>query len=196
MTEAGTVPRKVIYSMNVSLDGFIADRDGDVDWGAPDDELMRVHIAQTRELAVYAIGRRLYENMRVWETPEQISENPLDLEFAEAWNAVPKVVFSATLASVPGIARLAGTDVASEIAKLKVEPGGGTVAVGGAGLAATVSELGLIDEYRLFVHPVVLGNGTPFFPPSKTRLPLNLIETRTFASRVTYSRYQRKTGPS
>jgi dihydrofolate reductase len=183
--------RQVIYSMGVSLDGFTADRDGQVDWAAPDEELMRFHIEQTREIGAHACGRGLYENMLVWETAEQRWSDPLALEFARVWTAIPKVVFSTTLASVRGNARLAEGDIAHEIAKLKAGPGGRVVSVGGAGLASTLAGLDLIDEYRLFVSPVLLGGGTPFFPPSRKRMALELIETRTFGSRVVYARYRR-----
>jgi dihydrofolate reductase len=182
--------RTVIYSMGVSLDGFIADRDGQLDWGVPDDELMDFHIAQTRDIGAHASGRRLYEDMLVWETAEQTRWSPRELEFARAWNAIPKVVFSSTLTGAQGNARLATEDVAHEIARLKAEPGPGVLSVGGAGFASALAELDLIDEYRLFVSPVLLGGGTPFFPPLQKRIALDLLETRTFGSRVVYSRYR------
>jgi dihydrofolate reductase len=194
MTKKGHTMRKVIYSMGVSLDGFIADRDGQLDWGVPDQELMRFHIEQTREIGAQACGRGLYESMLVWETAEQTWPDPRELEFARIWKAIPKVVFSTTLASVRGNARLAEGDVADEIAKLKAEPGEGVVSVGGAGFASALAELDLIDEYRLFVSPVLLGGGTPFFPPSKERIALELTETRTFGSRVIYAPYRRARG--
>jgi dihydrofolate reductase len=183
--------RKVIYSMGVSLDGFIADRDGQLDWGVPDEELMRFHHEQTREIGAQACGRGLYQAMLYWEPPEQAGWGPLELEFARIWQAIPKVVFSTTLASVQGNARLAEGDAAEEIAKLTAEPGQGVVSVGGAGFASTLVELDLIDEYRLFVSPVLLGGGTPFLPPLPKRIALELIETRTFGCRVVYSRYRR-----
>jgi RibD C-terminal domain len=116
---------------------------------------------------------------------------PADLEFARIWKAIPKVVFSTTLASVQGNARLAEGDAAYEIARLKAEPGEGVVSVGCAGFASTLIELDLIDEYRLFTSPVLLGGGTPLFPPLNKRIDLELIEMRTFGSRVIYARYQR-----
>jgi dihydrofolate reductase len=183
--------RKVIYSMGVSLDGFIADRDGQLDWGVPDEELMQFHNEQTREIGAQACGRGLYESMLYWEPPEQAEWDPVELEFARMWQALPKVVFSTTLASVQGNARLAEGDVAEEMAKLEAEPGEGLVSVGGAAFASTLVELDLIDEYRLFVSPVLLGGGTPFLPPLPKRMALELIETRTFSSRVVYSRYRR-----
>lgn len=181
--------RKVIYSMGVSLDGFIAGPDGEIDWGAPDEELHQFHNDQARELGGHFCGRRLYETMVYWETAEENeSAGPVEREFARIWKALPKIVFSTTLKEVEGNTRLATAGVAEEVAELKQQPGR-DLAVGGAGLAASFAELGLIDEYRLFVSPVVLGGGTRFFPPLADRIGLELIETRTFGSRVVYLRY-------
>jgi dihydrofolate reductase len=183
--------RKVIYSMGVSLDGFIAGPDGEIDWSAPDEELHRFHNEQTRELGAHLCGRRLYEVMVYWETAD---ENPsaaeYELEFARIWKDLPKVVFSKTLEEVAGNARLVRDGVAEEVARLKEQPGK-DLAVGGAGLAATLIELGLVDDFRPFVYPVVLGGGTPFFPALDEKIDLELVETRTFGSRVVYVRYQR-----
>jgi dihydrofolate reductase len=183
--------RKLIYSMSVSLDGFIAGPNGEIDWGAPDEELLRFHNQQTRELDTHLCGRRLYQDMVVWETADESRWNPQELEFARIWKALPKVVFSTTLDRVEGNATLARNAIADEVARLREEPGEGVVSVGGAGLAATLIELGLIDEYRLFVNPIVLGGGTPYFPPLVGSLNLELVETRTFGSRVVYVRYRR-----
>jgi dihydrofolate reductase len=183
--------RKLIYSMGVSLDGFIAGPAGEIDWGAPNEELHRFHNQQTREIGVHLCGRRLYENMRYWETAE---ENPsageVELEFAAIWKAIPKIVFSTTLETVEGNTRLLRDGVAEEVADLKRQPGK-DLAVGGAGLASTLIKLDLVDEYRLFVNPVVLGGGTPYFPALEERVNLELLETRTFGSRVLYVRYRR-----
>ena len=186
--------RKLIYSMTMSLDGFIAGPDGEIDWSAPDEELHRFHNEQTRELGAHLCGRRLYEEMVYWETAD---ENPSaaehELEFARIWLALPKIVFSTTLDEVEGNATLAGGDIAEEVAELKAQPGK-DLAVGGAGLASTLISLGLVDEYRLFVSPVVVGGGTPFFPALDESIDLELVETRTFASRVVYVRYRRAAG--
>lgn len=182
--------RTLIYSMAVSLDGFIAGPDGNIDWAAPDEELMRFHNQQTRELAGHLCGRGLYEDMLPWETAEQTRSDPRELEFARIWKAIPKVVFSTTLAEVEGNARLARTDAADEVARLREQPGNGILSVGGATFAATLARLNLIDEYRLFVNPVVLGGGTQYFPPLAEKINLELIETRTF-SHVVYVRYRR-----
>jgi dihydrofolate reductase len=183
--------RKLIYSMNPSLDGYIADADGSIDWGAPDEELHQFHNDQTRELGAHLLGRRLYETMVYWETADQDpAAGPIVRDFAAVWQALPKVVFSTTLTSVEGNTRLATGDLAAEITALKEQPGQ-DIAIGGAGLAAGAAQLGLIDEYRLFLAPILLGAGTPYFPPLQARVPLELIETRTFASRVVYLRYGR-----
>jgi dihydrofolate reductase len=183
--------RPVIYSMGVSLDGFIAGPGGEIDWGAPDEELHRFHNEQARELGAHFCGRRLYEEMVYWETADQNpSAGDIEVEFAHIWQALPKIVFSNTLEQVEGDARLATGGIAEEVAKLKEQPGK-DLAVGGAGLASSFIELGLVDEFRLFVSPVVLGAGTPFFPALEDRIDLELVETRTFGSRVVYLRYRR-----
>jgi dihydrofolate reductase len=183
--------RKVIYSIGVSLDGFIAGPGGEIDWTVPDEELHRFHNEQTRELGAHFCGRRLYELMVYWETADQDpSAADYILEFARIWQNLPKIVFSTTLEKVEGKARLATDGVAEEVAKLK-EQTGKDLAVGGAGLASTFTRLGLIDEYRLFVSPVVVGGGTPYFPALEDRIDLELLETRTFGSRVVYLRYRR-----
>jgi dihydrofolate reductase len=185
------VTRTVIYSMAVSLDGFIAGPGGEIDWAAPDEELMRFHNLQTREIGAHLCGRGLYEDMLPWETAEQTRSGPLEAEFARIWKAIPKVVFSTALEHVQGNARLARGDVAGEVTRLSQQPGTGAVAVGGAGLASTLIKLDLIDEYRLFVYPVVLGGGTRYFPPRDQPVSLELLATRTFGSRVVYLRYRR-----
>jgi dihydrofolate reductase len=129
--------------------------------------------------------------MTYWETAEdEPSASDYEREFARIWKAMPKVVFSSTLEKVEGNARLAGNGVAEEVVRLKEKPGK-DLAVGGAGLASNLIKQDLIDEYRLFVSPVVLGGGTPYFPSVDERISLELVETRTFGSRVVYLRYRR-----
>jgi dihydrofolate reductase len=180
----------LIYSMSVSVDGFIADRDGAFGWGAPSDELFRFHLAQVRQLGGYLLGRRLYETMLVWETDSSLRDNEARAAFADVWCAIPKIVFSRTLDSVQGNARLAETSVAEEAAAA-LNATDKDVSIGGAGLAASAIQLGLVDELRMFRYPVVIGGGTPFLPPVTEDVSLDLIETRTFGSRVIYERYQR-----
>ena len=183
--------RKLIYSMGVSLDGFVAGPGGNIDWSVPDEELHRFHNQQTGEIGVHLCGRRLYEVMTYWETADQDpSAADYELEFARLWQELPKIVFSKTLDSVEGNARLVRDGLAGEVANLKEQPGK-DLAVGGAGLASAAMMLNLIDEYRLFVYPVLLGGGTPYFPALEDRLNLELMETRTFGSRVVHVRYRR-----
>ena len=147
-------------------------------------------LAQVRELGGFLSGRRLYETMLVWETDPSMRDDELRAAFADAWSAIPKVVFSRTLDSVDGNARLAEASVAEEAAAA-LDATDKDVAIGGAGLAAAAIELGLVDELRMFRYPVVVGGGTPFLPPGTEHVPLELIETRTFGSRVIYERYGR-----
>ncbi len=184
----------LIYSMSVSVDGFIADREGAFEWGAPSDELFGFHTALVSELGGYLLGRRLYETMLVWETDPSMRDSELDAAFADAWCAIPKIVFSRRLDSVQGNARLAEASVAEEAAAaLDADK---DVGIGGAGLAAAAVELGLVDELRMFRYPVVVGGGTPFLPPVTEDVPLDLVETRTFGSRVVYERYGRDSDES
>jgi dihydrofolate reductase len=181
----------VIYSMSVSLDGFIAGPDGDFSWSAPDDELHRFHNDRVREIGVQLCGRRLYETMVYWERPDA-SWGATEREFAEIWQALPKIVFSSTLDAVEGNARLATAPLADELAALRAQPGK-DIAVGGAALGRAAIEQGLVDEVQLFVNPVLVGGGTPFFPA--VRRDLELLETRTFGGRVSYLRYAFRVAP-
>jgi dihydrofolate reductase len=178
----------LIYSMSVSVDGFITDREGGFDWSVPSDELFGFHLEQVRQLGGCLLGRRLYETMVVWETDPSLRDDELRTAFADVWSAIPKVVFSRTLDSVEGNARLAEGSVAEETAAA-LDATDKDVEIGGAGLAAAAIELGLVDELRMFRYPVVLGGGTPFLPPVTEGIALNLIETKTFGSRVIFERY-------
>jgi dihydrofolate reductase len=182
--------RSVTYSMGVSLDGYIVGPDGRFDWTAPDAEVFRFWIDEIRGVGVHLLGRRLYETMLYWETVDQASLDDAQLEWAALWNPLPKVVFSSTLSEVQGNARLASGGLAEEIERLRAEPGDGEIAIGGATLAVQVAALGLIDEYRLMVYPVLVGGGTPFFAQRERRVDLELVETRTFGSGVVYLRYR------
>jgi len=183
--------RRVTYSMGVSLDGYIVGPDGDFAWTEPGDDVFRFVTEQMREVGVHLMGRRLYETMLYWETADQ--DPSLDssmLEWAAIWKPLPKVVFSTTLSTVLGNARLASGGLADEIERLRAEPGEGDIAIGGATLAAEAAASGLIDEYRVRVHPVLVGGGIPFFARDERRVDLELVETRTFSSRVVYLRYR------
>jgi dihydrofolate reductase len=183
--------RSVIYSMSVSLDGYIAGPDGSFDWTTPDEEVLRFFTDQTGELAAHVMGRRLYETMLYWETADQNPALDYDtLEWASVWRPLPKIVFSTTLSAVEGNARLASGSLVEEIERLRGEPGDGDIGIGGATLAGEAAQLGLIDEFRPIVIPVVVGGGIPFYPQCERRLDLELIESRTFSSQAVYLRYR------
>jgi dihydrofolate reductase len=183
--------RRVTYSMGVSLDGYIVGPDGDFNWTAPDETVFRFWIDEIRDVGVHLLGRRLYETMLYWENADQ--DPPLDdaeLEWAALWKPLPNVVFSTTLSTVQGNARLASGGLAEEIERLRAEPAQGDIAIGGATLAAEAARWDLIDEYRAMVYPVLVGGGIPFFPREERRVDLDLVETRTFSSKVVYLRYR------
>src|SRR5207244_13654192 len=141
-------------------------------------------------VGVHLLGRRLYETMLYWETADQDpSLNDAELEWAALWKPLPKVVFSTTLSAVQANARLASGGLAEEIERLRAEPGEGEVAIGGATLAAEAAALGLIDEYRPMVYPVLVGGGIPSFPPRQPPLDLELGLTRTSTCSAGASRY-------
>ena len=182
---------KLIYSMNPSLDGFIEGPDGSFDWSAPDEELHRFHNERVRALGGHLLGRRLYETMVYWETAHDDPEaTDYMREFADIWQALPKVVFSKTLTEVVGNTRLARGDIAQEAAEL-MERSGQDIAIGGAELAGAAIRSGLVDEFHLFFNPVLAGGGKPLFPALDRTMPLKLEETRTFGNRVVYLRYER-----
>ncbi|MEV6768653.1 dihydrofolate reductase family protein [Nocardia sp. NPDC051030] len=171
--------RKLIYGFGVSLDGYINDRDGSINWTDPDDELHQFHNNRFREIEVSLHGRRLYELMAdFWpHVPEDAP--PIQREFAGLWTEKPKFVFSRTLTEVHWNSTLVSANAVEEVRKLKAA-GDGVMEVGGASLAASLIPHGLIDEYQMFVSPIVLGGGTPFFPSLDKRIQLRLAETRQF----------------
>jgi dihydrofolate reductase len=186
----GTFDYMLIFSMSVSADGFIYDRDGDFNWGPLSDDLRDFHLEQVSELGAYILGRRLYETMRVWDTEPAMRETPEDAAFADVWGALPKVVFSRTLKSVDSSARLATASVADEVA-VTLESTDRGVSIGGSDLAAQAIALDLVDDYRMFRYPVIVGGGARYFPAVDSVLPLELIESRVFGSQVIFERYRR-----
>jgi dihydrofolate reductase len=181
---------KLIYLMNVSLDGFVETLDHSLDWSTVDDELHSWFNDRTRQTDASLYGRRMYEVMAgYWPTAaDDPSATDVMLEYASIWNPMPKIVFSTTLTEVTGNCRLARGDVGEELARLRTEFDG-DLDVSGPTLASAFIRRGLVDEYQLVVHPVVLGAGTPFFPEMDQPIPLRLIETRTFSSGVVYMGY-------
>jgi dihydrofolate reductase len=181
---------KLIYMLNVSLDGYVETPDHSLDWAVVDDELHSWFNDQTRAMDASLYGRGLYELMAAyWPTAESDpSTTETEREFARLWNAMPKIVFSSTLESVEWNSRLVRGDVGEELARLRTEFDG-DLDVGGATLASAFIRRGLVDEYRLVVHPVILGGGTPFWPKLDAPIRLRLTETRRFESGVLYLGY-------
>lgn len=182
--------RRVTFSMGVSLDGHTVGPDGGFAWSEPDEELFAFATDEVRRLGVHLLGRRLYETMRYWDVvaPEELSEP--EREFARLWTALPKVVLSRTLLAVEGSYRLAEGSLTEEVARWRARPGEGDIGLGGATLVAAAADAGLVDEYALRVHPVLVGGGTPFFPRSGRREDLELLASRTFPSGVVALRYR------
>jgi dihydrofolate reductase len=181
---------RLIYMLNVSLDGYVETPEHALDWANVDEELHGWFNDRTRELDASLYGRRMYELMAgYWPTAESDpAASPAMREFAAIWTRLPKIVFSSSLTSVGDNSRLVSGDVGEILASLRTEFRG-DLDVGGPTLAAEFIRWGLIDEYGLVVHPVVLGAGTPFFPPLENRLNLRQIDSRRFASGATYLGY-------
>ena len=185
---------KLLYSATMSLDGFIVGPDGGFDWGAPEEmvrDVMEISMDEIRGVSTHLMGRRIYETMLYWETAAQDPDlGEQERRWTELWNPLPKVVFTRTLPEVLGAARLATGTLQEEIERLKAEPGDGDIAIAGATLAAQAADLGLIDEYRLRISPVLVGGGIPFFSRGRQRVDLDLVESRECAGGLMYLRYR------
>ena len=181
---------KLIYLLNVSLDGFIETPDHSLDWTIIDDELHTWFNDHSRALAGELYGRRLWDVMSAyWPTGEDDpTSTETEREFARIWNATPKIVFSTTLDRIEHNARLVRGDVGTVLDEVRSELDG-DLGVGGANLAGQFVRRGLVDEYQLMVHPVVLGAGTPFWPELDAPLRLRLVDTHTFTSGVELRSY-------
>jgi dihydrofolate reductase len=175
--------------MIISLDGYIEDPTGDIDFSEPDEEVHRFANQQTRETAAFLFGRGLYEAMEeFWTAPERAGGGEVEAEFAREYAATPRIVFSDSLESVaPGCRLVRRTDAVEEVVRLKKEIDG-DLSVGGAGLAASL--LDLIDEFRLLVVPAFTGGGKPYFPVG-AEVRLRLVEQRAFSGGTVYLRYKR-----
>jgi len=179
------------YSMSVSLDGFVNAPDGSLDWVDVDEELHSWFNDEAREEGVFLYGRRMYELMAgYWPTAHaDPAATPAMLDFATVWRDMPKVVFSSTLREVGFNSRLVHEGAADEVARIKAETDR-PLSVAGPTLASTLIERGLVDEYRVYVHPVILGAGTPFFPPVAGPIPLRPVNRREFANGVVMLGYE------
>ena len=184
---------RLIYGFNVSVDGYIADAPGDIDWSEPSDELHQYWNDFERDTALSFYGRRLYELMSAyWPTADQAADaTPVITDFARIWRDMPKVVFSRTLDSVDWNSRLERGDPVEVVRTLKAETDG-NLEVAGATLAAPIVRAGLVDEYRIVLAPTAVGGGTPFLPALPSWIPLRLVENRTFPGGVVLLRYEAK----
>jgi dihydrofolate reductase len=189
MIERNTM-RKLIYSMNTSLDLYVEDRDGDFAWGIHDDEIHKHYNALFAIVTTHLYGRRLWETMSAfWPTAEQDPDaTPVTREFARFWNAGEHIVFSRSLEKVEHGARLVRDNVVEVVKRLK-EGDGSDMFVGGPGLASSLVDAGLVDEIHAYINPVVVGGGKPFLSGLKGQLDLTLLGVQTFASGVVQHRY-------
>jgi dihydrofolate reductase len=181
---------KLIYVVNVSLDGYIEDAHGSFEWTAPNDELFTFITDLVRPVGTYLYGRRLYESMAVWETePALAAQSELMADFANVWQAAEKIVYSTTLPAVSTAnTRLERRFDPDSVRDMKTSAAG-DLTVGGSTLAAHAFNAGLVDEYQLFVHPVLVGEGKPAFPRD-ARIQLELLEERRFGNGVVNLRYR------
>lgn len=182
--------RKVIFMMQVSLDGFFEGPEHDLSWHLVDDELHRHFNDELRTMGAFLDGRVTYQLMAdFWPTADQDPSSPAPMaEFAGIWRDMPKIVYSRTLTSAAWDTEVVHDVVADEVARLKEQPGG-DLALGGANLAGSFRRLGLIDEYRIYVHPVLIGRGQALFQETDAVTPLRLQESRTFGNGVVLLRY-------
>ena len=182
---------RVVYGMNLSVDGYVAAPGDDLSWSEPSDELFQWWLEEELAIDRFLYGRKLWEIMSgYWPTgDQQPGATPAQIAFAKNWRETPKVVFSSTIDKVDGNARLFTGDAVAEIARLKAEEGG-RLRVGGAALGRSAMRAGLVDEYEIITHPVVVGGGNPFFSTLDDWVKLSLVETRTLPDGVLLTRYE------
>jgi dihydrofolate reductase len=183
--------RKLTFAMNMSLDGYIAAPGDDLGWSVPSDELFQWWSDRVAATSLALYGRKLWETMSShWPTADQQPDaTPAEIEYAHRWRDMPKAVFSSTIRTVDGNTRLVTSDAVAEIARLTAGDGG-PMDIGGATLAAAAMRAGLIDEYAVAIHPVLVGGGTPFFTALDNWVNLRLVETRTFPEGLVLARYE------
>jgi dihydrofolate reductase len=172
-----------------SLDGFVAGPNNDLGWALIDEEIHSFVNEREKSVPVCLYGRRMYEMMRYWQTPEAVADRPqYEKEFAEIWRAQRRIVFSTTLHDVVSNTRIERLVDFDGIRRLKAETRG-DLTVAGPTLASQFINAGLVDEYQLYQHPVVIGEGSPFFKDINRRIELELVEQHRFASGVVFLRY-------
>ncbi|MFC5822956.1 dihydrofolate reductase family protein [Nonomuraea insulae] len=183
--------RKIIHWVHASIDGHIDGPKGEFDWPIMGEELSAYSEALSRRSDTFLYGRGVWDGMAsFWPDAESLSDHPHVLKFAPIWRGTPKIVVSTTLERTEW-ATVISENVAEQVAELKRRPGKDLLLTGGSGLAGTLTEHGLIDEYHIAVHPVVLGGGRPLFLPREDRLGLRLVESRTCDSNIVITRYDR-----
>ena len=181
---------KLIYSAISSLDGYVADKDGNFDWAAPDDEVHAFVNDLERPVGTYLYGRRMYETMVYWETAHALAgQPPFVRDFAEIWRAADKIVYSRTLETVSSARTRIERDFDPEAVRQMKAQAGRDISVGGPDLAAQALKAGLVDECHLFLSPIVVGGGTPSLP-GNIRLKLELLGERRFGSGVVHLHYR------
>lgn len=181
--------RKVIYWVHSSIDGFIEGPNGEFDWAGMGAELSAYSYELDERVDTFLYGRAVWEMMSgYWPIAETISDDEHDLKFAPIWRATPKIVFSRTLEKADWNTRIISGDLAEQVTALKQQPGKDLLLTGGSGLAGALTDLGLIDEYHVSVHPVVLGGGRPLFTTG--RKAMELVESRVLDGKVVVSQYR------
>ena len=182
--------RKIIFQTNVSLDGLIEMPGRPPDWVIADEELFRFMNNLERQFGGYLYGRRMYENnLALWASADEPLPD-FQVEFMQIWKQIPAIVFSSTLDRVEGNARLERGDPVAVVTRLKEQPGP-DLKLGGLQLASALIQAGLVDEYQIFIQPILLGAGRPIFQALNAAIRLNLVETHTFHTGIIYLRYQR-----
>jgi len=181
---------KLIYAVITSLDGYVADEDGNFDWAAPDEEVHAFVNELERPVGTYLYGRRMYEVMVYWETVPALAEQPpVVRDFAEIWRAADKIVYSKTLEKVSSARTRIEREFDPEAVRQMKATAGRDLTVGGPELAARALEAGLVDEVHLFLAPVVVGAGNRSLPDG-VRLDLELLDERRFGSGMVHLRYR------
>jgi dihydrofolate reductase len=181
---------KLIYSAIASLDGYVADEEGNFDWAAPDEEVHSFVNELERPIGTYLYGRRMYEVMAYWETADAVSDlPPFVQDYAEIWQAADKIVYSKKLDTVSSARTRIERDFDREAVRQLKATAGRDITVGGPELAAQAIEAGLVDEFHLFVTPVVVGGGNRSLPKG-LRVKLELLNERRFGNGVVYLHYR------
>ena len=183
----------LIYSFIMSLDGYVADRDGRFDWGEPDEEVHTFVNGLQRGIGTFLFGRRLYEVMVAWEDPSAFAQEPPYIQdFAELWKAADKVVFSRTLDRPSSERTRIEREFDADAVRQLKEDAGQDLAVGGPELASSAIRAGLVDEFQMFISPLAVGGGKKYLPDG-VRLRLELLEERRFGNGVVFLRYANRT---